>query len=549
MMPTRSVVSILIIIACFAIFLGLGLYHLTYFGLEYDEALFINAALGDLDGVTFVYYKLFGITILTYSYIGALKSWIFALIFKFFGVSLWSIRLPMLILATVNLGIAYRVVRQQVNLSFALLFLLVLSVDLTFLTLQRFDKGPSAIETCIKLLILWVAVNPKLMWERKAWWVMFLMFLGVFNKLNFIWFANAVFGVFFLQHFNPILDFLKRKISFEVLLRSKLVRASVVYLSFLLLFFVALKLINVKPNGFSIALVGRRTIEFFLDLKYTLLQRNIFHVFGWTYQHALGNFVGNVVLGSTILMNIWLYFTRKIAFKSLHTQLLLLLGLLTIQYIITPDAQKIWHIFVLFPMVTFFILHTFWLFGALFDRKVWFTLPVFSLFFIGNLSATALFHQKINTSECVTEIFIPEVKAVEQYLANEKSTNVITTDWGIHTQMQAFFYNKHRFFEPFRMFRYPKLFAAWWQENKELLVNGKEFVILQPIGTDIQQPPHYEYNVTFEEQWTTDFIKFLKTEGFEVNEEQLIRNSCGDRLFVIYKAKTLQSVSKSTHDI
>lgn len=549
MMSARSVVLKLIMPTCFAVFIGLGFYHLTYFGLEYDEALFINAALGDLDGITFVYYKLFGITILTYSYIGALKSWIFALIFKLFGVSLWSIRLPMLMLAVVNLGLAYRIVRQHVNWQFALLFLLVMSVDLTFLTLQRFDKGPSAIEMCLKLLILWFAVTPKLTWSRRAWWVLFLMFLGVFNKLNFIWFANAVFGVFFLQHFSLVLDLLRQKIRFKDFICSKLVRASVVYLLFLLLFFVALKLINVKPNGFSIELVGRRTIELFFDLKYTLLQRNIFHVFGWTYQHALWNFVGNIVLGSTMLINIGLYFARKVAFKSLHTQVLLLLGLLMIQYIITPDAQKIWHVFVLFPMVTFFILHTFWLLGACFNKPFWFALSICSLFFIGNISATALFHQKINTAACVTEIFIPEVKAVEHYLDAEKPTNVITTDWGIHTQMQAFFHSKHRFFEPFRMFRYPKLFAAWWQENKELLVNGKEFVILQPIGTDIQQPPHYDYNVTFEEQWTTDFINFLKTEGFEVNEEQLIRNPCGDRLFVIYKAKTLQSASKSTHDI
>lgn len=537
----RSVVSKLIFFACFAVFIGLGCYKLTYFGLEYDEALFINAALGDLDGVTFVYYKLFGIPILTYSYIGALKSWIYALIFNVFGVSLLSIRLPIMLLAVVNFFLVYRLIKQSVSHSFALLFLIILSVDLTFLTLQRFDKGPSAIEMCIKLSILLIATNQQLIWRRKAFWVLLLMVLGVFNKLNFIWFANAVFGVFFLQNCEVIFLFFRKKTTLKGLLKSKLVLATVVYIGFLVVFFMALKFINVKPNGVSFDLVIRRSTEFLIDLKYTLMQRNVFHVFGWTYQHILWNYLGNAVLVGVLVQNVWLYLTRKVAFRSIHTRVLLLLFLLAIQYIITPDAQKIWHMFVLFPMATFVILHTFWLVAETLQKRAIVLIPIVVLFFLGNVSATTLFYTKINQKACVTEIFIPEVKEVERYLSMIEPSNVITTDWGIHTQMQAFFHDKHRFFEPFRMFRFPSLFTQWWEENQEMLEKGKEFVILQPVGTDIQQPPFYQYNVTFAEKWTDDFVLFLKSNGFEVTVEEVVRNSCGERLFIIYKAKFLQS--------
>ncbi|MFT6480282.1 MAG: hypothetical protein ACI9V1_002595 [Spirosomataceae bacterium] len=538
MFAERPLISKIIFLVFLTIFIGLGLYKLTYFGLEYDEVLFINAALGDLDGITFVYLKLFGIPILTYSYIGALKSWIFALVFKIFGVSVLSIRLPVLILATANLVLVYKLVRQNVNHQFALFFFVLLAVDVTFLTLQRFDKGPSAIEMCVKLLILFIATNPKIDWKRKGLTVLTLMLVGTFNKLNFIWFSNAVFGVYFLQNGSVILQFFRKELSFKELISSRLFKSSVAYLMFLILFFVALALIYVKPSSnLSPGFIVSRSIQFLLDLKYTLMHRNVLHVFGWTYQSTVWNYITNIVLFGVVVVNCWLYVSGKIRFKSVHTQVILLVSLLAIQYVLTPDAQKVWHIFVLFPMVSFVMLHTFWLLAEKVEKKQFAFLLIFCVFFVGNVSATSLFYQKINRGECVTEIFIPEVKEVENYLSNQQPTNVLTTDWGIHTQMQALFHDKHRFIEPFRLFRYPKLFAEWWEVEKEILAAEKKFVILQPIGTDIQQLPYYNYNVTFEESWTDEFIIFLEQNGVEVTKETVVKNKCGNQLFAIYKAK------------
>jgi hypothetical protein len=78
-----------------------------------------------------------------------------------------------LILATANLVLVYKLVRQNVNHQFALFFFVLLAVDVFFLTLQRFDKGPSAIEMCVKLLILFIATNPKNRLEKER--------LGRFN--------------------------------------------------------------------------------------------------------------------------------------------------------------------------------------------------------------------------------------------------------------------------------------------------------------------------------------------------------------------------------
>ncbi|MFB0945777.1 MAG: hypothetical protein QMB24_06470, partial [Spirosomataceae bacterium] len=56
-------------------------------------------------------------------------------------------------------------------------------------------------------------------------------------------------------------------------------------------------------------------------------------------------------------------------------------------------------------------------------------------------------------------------------------------------------------------------------------------------GTDIQQLPYYNYNVTFEESWTDEFIIFLEQNGVEVTKETVVKNKCGNQLFAIYKAK------------
>ena len=88
-----------------------------------------------------------------------------------------------------------------------------------------------------------------------------------------------MFGVFFLQHSGIVFQFLKRQLPFQTFVRSRLVKATLVYIGFLFVFFLALRLINVKPNGFSIALILNRSVEFLLDLKYDyfLSQNNRSH--------------------------------------------------------------------------------------------------------------------------------------------------------------------------------------------------------------------------------------------------------------------------------
>ena len=141
------------------------------------------------------------------------------------------------------------------------------------------------------------------------------MLVGTFNKLNFIWFSNAVFGVCSLQNGSVILQFFRKELSFKELISSRLLKSIVAYLTFLILFFVALALIYVKPSSnLSPGFIVSRSIQFLLDLKYTLMHRNVLHVFGWTYQSTVWNYITNIVLfGVVVVVNCWLYVLGKFA--------------------------------------------------------------------------------------------------------------------------------------------------------------------------------------------------------------------------------------------
>jgi len=61
-------------------------------GLYYDELLFVPAAMGRHEAFQMPYRRWLGLPIMIFPYIGALKAWIYAPIFRLFGVSALTIR-------------------------------------------------------------------------------------------------------------------------------------------------------------------------------------------------------------------------------------------------------------------------------------------------------------------------------------------------------------------------------------------------------------------------------------------------------------------------
>ena len=180
-----------VVVTLLAIRVGLSWHAIGDPGLQQDETLFVNAATLRIPGVN-ITHSLFGIPVMVFPYIGALKSWIYDPLFAVFGHSATVIRIPAVLITSLGLLLVYPAVRDLVNRPVALLAFVALCFENSVFWLTRDDVGPSALEFALKCAALFCAARFARS-PRQRWILLLLaaLALGVFNKLNFIWIVNA----------------------------------------------------------------------------------------------------------------------------------------------------------------------------------------------------------------------------------------------------------------------------------------------------------------------------------------------------------------------
>ena len=179
--------EILTVLSLLAVYLALATYKIHLPGLYYDEMLFVGPAAGER-----AYLKCFGLPLLTFPYIGALKSWIYTPIFAIFGVSAVTIRLPAILISCGTLVLGYSLVRRILTPRWAVAFTAACAVHPGFVLLTRVDLGPIALmlflkALCLLLLFRWLQGPQAICWSLFG-----ASFLGFFDKFNFIWFIIAL---------------------------------------------------------------------------------------------------------------------------------------------------------------------------------------------------------------------------------------------------------------------------------------------------------------------------------------------------------------------
>jgi len=195
-------------VPCALALAGVAFFCLTAFaslsrpGLYYDEAIFINAALGaEYPDQSFVNSRFVGVPTTIMPYIGALKSWLYAPIFGAFGVSPTSIRIPALLIALTAILLAFLLARRLFGPWIAGLFAVVLATDPTYLTMTRVDWGPVALASLLRVGAL-AAYFALLRTQRVrfAWLLCGLLVLGLFNKLDYGFFIVGLASAAILVH-------------------------------------------------------------------------------------------------------------------------------------------------------------------------------------------------------------------------------------------------------------------------------------------------------------------------------------------------------------
>jgi 4-amino-4-deoxy-L-arabinose transferase-like glycosyltransferase len=185
-------VPVLPLIGC-SFFVLAGLAFLPLLGIESDEAFFAN-----------IFYKPRGggytyrighaeLPLMVLSYLGALKSWIYDLIFLVFGIGRASIRVPVILAGAASVWLLYQLLVKISGRRAAVIGSALLATDAVFLLTSTFDWGPVALE---HLLLLGGVLLLLRFWERRQEEALaagfFLFGLALWNKALAVWTLSGI---------------------------------------------------------------------------------------------------------------------------------------------------------------------------------------------------------------------------------------------------------------------------------------------------------------------------------------------------------------------
>lgn len=170
------------------VFFLTGLALIPYPGLQNDE-LFFSGPLYFADAA--VYRWQFGATkipVMLLSYSGALKTWLYWLLFRVFEPNLWSVRVPMLLAGMATIWLTWIWVRRLAGPRAAALASVFLATDTLFLMTGVFDWGPVALQHLFLMAGL-VAFDRWLRIAKTPWLALaaLLWGLGLWDKALLIW--------------------------------------------------------------------------------------------------------------------------------------------------------------------------------------------------------------------------------------------------------------------------------------------------------------------------------------------------------------------------
>jgi len=170
-----------------------GFVLIPYVGVQNDEALFTAA----LYEPVWIEYKesILGRTVplMLMSYLGTLKAWLYAPVFALWPPSVFSLRVPVVVIGAVTIWLFFLLLRDISGRRAALAGAALLAFDTTFLLTTTFDWGPVALQHLLLiggvLLLVRFHRSGKLVCLGAA----FLCFgLGMWDKAIFVWMLGGL---------------------------------------------------------------------------------------------------------------------------------------------------------------------------------------------------------------------------------------------------------------------------------------------------------------------------------------------------------------------
>jgi 4-amino-4-deoxy-L-arabinose transferase-like glycosyltransferase len=184
-----------------ALYLFFSLTYLQRPGLQFDEVNFVDVTMGNANSQFFLTIEPFGkkLPVMTMRYIGALKSALYVPVFRIFGASAATTRLPVVFIGLITLLVSYALFRRMFDRRIALLGLFLFATDPTFIFANKLDWGPVSLMLVLEVSSLYFVW--RWMSEKRRYFLGlagFLFGLGLYNKIIFAWHIAAVFIALFL---------------------------------------------------------------------------------------------------------------------------------------------------------------------------------------------------------------------------------------------------------------------------------------------------------------------------------------------------------------
>ncbi|BDC52560.1 hypothetical protein F183_A48750 [Bryobacterales bacterium F-183] len=187
MPPSRFKTILLIVCACFFL---LCLAFIPLIGIQNDEALFATVVYGPI--LREFRLRAFGhdLPLMVMTYLGALKSWVYAAIYGLFTPSLFSLRIPPAVIGAATIAVFSAFLSKATkSLPAAIAAAFLLALDPSFLLMTVYDWGPVAFQhlflVCGCYLLWKFANNPDA--QRPLFLGFFCLGMGLWDKALLSW--------------------------------------------------------------------------------------------------------------------------------------------------------------------------------------------------------------------------------------------------------------------------------------------------------------------------------------------------------------------------
>ena len=433
-------------------------------GLEYDELLFVNAATGEPTNGMFVQRRVLGVPVLLMGYIGALKAYLYYPIFQIFGVSPQTVRWPVIVISVVTLALTYRVARFSFGRLVSAMVVLVMSVDPTFIYLMKFDYGPVALMMVLKVTALLFALHAVSTGSsRYLWGMAAACALGVFDKVNFIWFLLALVSAGAMLFRSELREMWQRDRACLVL------PLTILALTGLATVIRSIHLAVAWDKAASVAPLDR--LRDVANLYASTMNGQLLHQLVTNRTLAAGSLMNPVVaLGLSGMVVASLHAARRagtVGRMPFQERVLLchllIFALIAVQILVTPMAYAPHHILMLYPFQLFVTFG-----GAVAVGGMWGTAVTAAVLVASGLNVGAAYERNFRPTAEFAPHWSPVIYQLVDFLNHHPAERIMSVDWGIHNQIWALGTSRTRTIARERWFQFRWLEDLSGQERTSL---------------------------------------------------------------------------------